>query len=208
MKNLLIASVIAVALSIGFIGCERKKDDAGRDASKAAMSNSDLEKRITDLLEKDDQLRAANLNVAVNANRKEATLSGTVESEALRTKAVELAKAAQPGLTVNDVIDVKPRQITRQEYTEDLAKKEWEKAKQVGDKVGKRVEDAWLHGKVLAKLIGNEKTPARNINVDVIEGVVTLRGIVETADAKAEAQRLAQETEGVKRVDNRLKVSA
>lgn len=208
MKISLLVALIAVALSSGFMGCERRKEDTGRDESKAAMSNSDLEKHITDLLETDDQLRAANLRVAVDANRKQATLSGAVESEALRTKAIELAKAAQPGLTVNDAIEVKPRQITRQEYTEDLAKKEWEKAKQAGDKVSKRVEDAWLYGKVLAKLIGSEKTPARKINVDVIEGVVTLRGTVETADAKAEAQRLAQETEGVKRVDNRLKVSA
>ena len=208
MKNSLFVPLIAVGLSIGFIGCEPRKDDAGRDGSKAATSNTDLEKRITDLFETDDQLRAANLSVAVNADRKEATLSGTVESEALRAKAVELAKAAQPGLTVNDVIDVKPVQIARQDYTEDLAKKEWEKAKQAGDKVSKRVDDAWLHGKVLAKLIGNDKTPARKINIDVIEGVVTLRGTVETADAKTEAQRLAQETEGVKRVDNRLKVSA
>lgn len=207
MKNLLLVTLIAVGISIGLIGCE-PREDAGKEGSKAAMSNTDLEKRITDLLETDDQLRAANLSVAVNADRKEATLSGSVESEALRAKAVELAKAAQPGLTVNDVIDVKPRQIARQDFTEDLAKKEWEKAKQVGDKVGKGVDDAWLHGKVLAKLIGNAKTPARNINVDVIEGVVTLRGTVETADAKTEAQRLAQETEGVKRVDNRLKVSA
>jgi len=207
MKNLLLVTLIAVGLSIGLIGCE-PREDAVKDGSKAAMSNTDLEKRITDLLETDDQLRAANLSVAVNADRKEATLSGSVESEALRAKAVELAKAAQPGLTVNEVIDVKPRQIARQDFTEDLAKKEWEKAKQVGDKVGKGVDDAWLHGKVLAKLLGNAKTPARNINVDVIEGVVTLRGTVETAGAKTEAQRLAQETEGVKRVDNRLKVSA
>jgi hyperosmotically inducible periplasmic protein len=208
MKNTLFVSLLAIVLSIGFIGCEGRNEDAGKNESKGAMSNSDLEKRITDILASDDQLRAANLSVAVNADRKEATLSGTVESEELHTKAVELAKAAQPGLTVNDVIEVKPPQIARQNYTEDLAKKEWEKAKQAGDNVGKRVEDAWLHGKILAKLIGDEKTPARKINIDVIDGVVTLRGTVETADEKAEAQRLTQETEGVKKVDNQLRVSA
>jgi osmotically-inducible protein OsmY len=38
--------------------------------------------------------------------------------------------------------------------------------------------------------------------------VVTLRGEVTTAAAKAEAERIAKETENVKRVRNLLKVTA
>jgi len=60
----------------------------------------------------------------------------------------------------------------------------------------------------VAKLIGDTKTPERNINVDVVEGAVTLRGNVDTAEAKAEAERVAKETEGVKKVTNQLKVVA
>ena len=58
----------------------------------------------------------------------------------------------------------------------------------------------------MAKLIGDSKTPERKINVDVVNNVVTLRGMVETADQKAEAGRIAKETEGVKSVNNQLKV--
>jgi osmotically-inducible protein OsmY len=36
------------------------------------------------------------------------TLSGTVRSQEVRNKAVDLAKSAHSGLTVNDKIDVKP----------------------------------------------------------------------------------------------------
>jgi osmotically-inducible protein OsmY len=109
---------------------------------------------------------------------------------------------------VNDKIDVKPLEIARTDFTEDLAKKELEKAKQAGEKLGGTIEDAWLHGKILAKLVGNEKTPARNINVDVVKGVVTLRGSVSDAEQKSEAEKLAKETEGVKSVKNQLKVNA
>ena len=103
---------------------------------------------------------------------------------------------------------MKPREVARKDFTEDLAREEWEKAKQVGDRVSKRVEDAWIHAKVVAKLVGTADTPARNINVDVVKNVVTLRGNVSTAEEKSEAERVSQETEGVERVENQLKVSA
>jgi osmotically-inducible protein OsmY len=41
------------------------------------------------------------------------TLSGTVSSEELRAKAVELAKSAHAGLIVSDRITVKPRAAVR-----------------------------------------------------------------------------------------------
>src|SRR5437762_578902 len=66
--------------------------------------------------------------------------------------------------------------------------------------------DSDLERMVTAKLIGNSETPARKVNVDVVDGVVTLRGVVETATAKEEAERVAKTTDGVKRVRNLLKV--
>jgi osmotically-inducible protein OsmY len=209
MKKLIFLPLFAVVLSSGVMGCEPRSSERGTAESKTAVSNSsDVEKSIKAILEADDQLRTAKISVTADADKKEATLSGTVESEALRSKAIELAKSAQPGLTVNDKIDVKPLEIARTDFTEDLAKKELEKAKQAGEKLGGTIEDAWLHGKILAKLVGNEKTPARNINVDVVKGVVTLRGSVSDAEQKSEAEKLAKETEGVKSVKNQLKVNA
>ena len=208
MNRSLFVTMIALVLAMGFIGCERGADDRGRVESKTELSNSDLENHIRARIESDEELKAANLSIIADAKKKEAMLSGTVESDALRSKAVEFAKGARSGLTVKDMIDVKPREIARKDFTEDLAKEEWEKAKQVGDQVSKRVEDAWIHAKIVAKLVGTADTPARDINVDVVRNVVTLRGKVSTAEEKSEAQRVAQETEGVERVENQLKVSA
>ena len=91
-------------------------------------------------------------------------------------------------------------------YTEEQAREERERAKANKETVGQSLEDAWIHTKVVAKLIGDTKTPERKINMDVVDGAVTLRGTVDTAEAKAEGERIAKETDGVKKVTNQLKV--
>ncbi|HYW70129.1 MAG TPA: BON domain-containing protein [Pyrinomonadaceae bacterium] len=91
-------------------------------------------------------------------------------------------------------------------YSEEQAREERERAKGNKETVGQSLEDAWVHAKVVAKLISDSQTPERKINVDVVDGVVTLRGQVDTAEGKTEAERLTKETDGVKSVKNELKV--
>jgi len=93
-------------------------------------------------------------------------------------------------------------------YSEEQAREERARAKENKETIGEALDDAWIHAKIVAKLIGDSKTPERKINVDVVKGVVTLRGTVDTAVAKTEAERTAKETEGVKSVSNQLKVVA
>jgi osmotically-inducible protein OsmY len=204
MSNSFFSIIWMVAvLAVGFMGCKPTSQENGR----AEADDSALENRIKAKINSDEQLKAANLSVIADADKKETTLSGTVKSSALRSKAVDLAKSAEPDLKVNDMIELKPGELARKDFTEELARREWEKAKQAGDRVGKQVEDAWIHAKVVAKLIGDPDAPVRSINVDVISNVVTLRGKVGTPEEKSEAQRLAQEIEGVERVENQLKVA-
>jgi osmotically-inducible protein OsmY len=95
-------------------GCDKGKDDraptseSAPGAAATKMSNTDLEKSIRAKLESDDAVKQANLSVSVDVGDNKATLSGTVVSQDLRNKAVDLAKSAQPGLLVEDKIDVKP----------------------------------------------------------------------------------------------------
>ena len=91
-------------------------------------------------------------------------------------------------------------------YTEEQGRQERERAKANKETIGQSLDDAWVHTKVVTKLISDTKTPERNINVDVVEGTVTLRGQVDTAEAKAEAERDTKDTDGVKKVVNELKV--
>lgn len=66
--------------------------------------------------------------------------------------------------------------------------------------------DAWITAKVKSKLAAAKDVKAFGTNVDTRDGVVTLRGEVETEAEKSLAGRHARSIEGVKRVDNRLVV--
>jgi osmotically-inducible protein OsmY len=209
MKKLIFTLLILAISSLGFMACENRAGDERRMTDSAnQMSNAELERRIKSRLDADDQLRAANLKVNADEDKKVATLSGMVESEALRNKAIDLARHAQPELRIQDQIEITPTEISRNDYTEQMAREEWAKAKQLGGKVGNWLGDAWIHGKIVAKLIANSKSSQRTVSVDVHNNVVTLRGTVRDAEQKTETERIAKETEGVQWVDNQLKVSA
>jgi len=96
---------------------------------------------------------------------------------------------------------------TRGNYTEREAQEEREKAKANKETIGDTLDDAWIHTKIVAKLIANSTTPERKINVDVVKNVVTLRGAVDSAEERAAAEKVAKETVGVKSVVNQLKVA-
>jgi osmotically-inducible protein OsmY len=204
MRHLLLAS-FAVCLLLP-IGCTKGRESTTQAAREPErMTDTDLENKIKAQINADPQLRDA-LSISADADRNEATLSGTVESEAMRTNAVQMARAAHPGLTINDKIDVKPREVSRSEYTPEMAQAEVERARTHRETVGGTLDDAWIHSKIVAQLIGDKNTPERKINVDVDKGIVTLRGNVDTMQQKEEADRIAKETQGVKRVNNMLKV--
>jgi osmotically-inducible protein OsmY len=212
-RKMTFLAALSLAGGLSLAACnERTSTDntatARATASPAKMSNSDLETRIKASLNENEQLRAADLGVDADVDKREITLKGTVESEALRTQAVQIAKNSYAGAVVTDKIDVKPREISRTDYNEQKASEERARAKDRGETVGSSVDDAYIHTKIVAKLMGNSKTPERKINVDVNNAQVTLRGEVENAEAKAEAERVAKDTDGVKRVVNRLKVGA
>lgn len=204
--SILLPVVLGVALTAA---CETASENpvARTTGETSAMTSSQLESAIKAKFSADAQLNAADLGVSADAERNEATLTGTVETQELRLQAVAAAKSARAGLLITDKIDVKPREVTRETFTEDLARRERERAKEIGDKIGDTLDDAWLHTKIVAKLVTNNDTPERKINVDVSNNVVTLRGTVDSAEQKAEAERTAKETEGVKRVINQLKIA-
>jgi hyperosmotically inducible periplasmic protein len=75
------------------------------------------------------------------------------------------------------------------------------------DKVATTASNATLTGKVKSALASDAGAKTMtNINVDSNNGVVTLKGRVDTADAKKKAGDIAKKVEGVKSVKNELKV--
>jgi hypothetical protein len=120
MDNKLRTTVVAFALIGGLAACDNPRDNARAPSNDPGtgiiepnrtalgMSGSQLENVVKAKLQSDDQLRNAPIRVSADAEKNAVTLSGTVPSEEARSKAVELAKSAHSGITVNDQIEVKP----------------------------------------------------------------------------------------------------
>jgi len=205
MKSFALLSLVLI-LSLSF-GCKRNMDNP-QAARETMMTNDQMQQKIESRINSNPDLAAAKISVDADAKENRVTLSGTVATQALRNQALEAARSAQPGVTVEDKIDVKPKEMTREEYTEEHARMERDRAKEHKESIGSSIDDAWIHSKIVAKLIGNMDVSEHKINVDVNNNVVTLRGTVESAAEKAEAERVAKDTDGVKRVVNQLKVAA
>ena len=91
--------------------------------------------------------------------------------------------------------------------TKEVAKDVADKTKEVAAATAEVVSDGWITAKVAAKFkdeIGLEKS---DINVDTKDSVVTLKGTVPSAAAKAKAETIAKGTKGVMKVVNQLQVT-
>jgi osmotically-inducible protein OsmY len=68
--------------------------------------------------------------------------------------------------------------------------------------------DAWVTTKVKMALLTSEGVSARDVNVDTVDGRVTLHGMVATQAEKAKAEQVASQVEGAAKVRNLLQVVA
>jgi len=71
---------------------------------------------------------------------------------------------------------------------------------------GAAVSDAWITAKTKIALMTSKDVHATDVNVDTMDGVVTLHGKVRTSDEKARADEEAKKITGVKEVRNLLQV--
>ena len=73
-----------------------------------------------------------------------------------------------------------------------------------GETAGQCVYDSTITAAVKAKLIAYKATNLTRVDVDTTKQVVSLNGIVESADQKARAEQLAKQVDGVRKVDFNL----
>lgn len=70
--------------------------------------------------------------------------------------------------------------------------------------IGTMFDDSVISSTVKTKMIGDELVKARYIDVDVLNGVVYLIGVVESSSQKRMAGDIARGVEGVRSVNNQL----
>ncbi len=118
-RAIFILAILALSAAVAILACGRSNEPKKPQADAASVApgagspssaNAKLEKVVKAKFDSDEQLKSANLSVVADVTKNEVTLSGTVDSEAMRAKAVELAKTAQVGVIVTNRISVKQRQ--------------------------------------------------------------------------------------------------
>jgi hyperosmotically inducible protein len=115
-------------------------------------------------------------------------------------KAEEQAKAVSA-----DVKD-KAAEIAEEakDKTKEIAGEVAEKGKEVLSATGEAITDGWVLAKLKTKFSDDKLVKEGKIDVDVKDRVVTLKGTVPSAEAKAQAATIARGTEGVGRVVDEL----
>ncbi len=74
------------------------------------------------------------------------------------------------------------------------------------DQAGQAIDDASITASIKGKYLVDDTLKGLDISVDTVQGVVTLTGPVQSDTAKELATQIAENVEGVVRVDNQLMV--
>jgi hypothetical protein len=116
---------------------------------------------------------------------------------------------ANTAIVVNTTATPTPRSsnanVSREEYDKNRAEYEKDKGSST---IGQGVNDSWIWFKTKTALAAADDLRDSTINVDVVNDVITLKGTVETAAQKTQAETVAKSIEGQKGVKNELKVQA
>ena len=83
-----------------------------------------------------------------------------------------------------------------------------EKTKTMTQEAKTGMSDSWLTSKTKIALFSDDRVKGRQVHVTTQNGVVTLRGKVDSSEAKTAATEVAKGIDGVKNVRNELQVVA
>ena len=159
----------------------------------AACAHSDvgITTMVKAKMEMDETVRAA--KIEVTTEKGVVTLTGNIDSEEAKQKALAFAKETKGVVEVKDMIAVK-----REAGDGD--------APEPGRTVGVTIDDADTTLRVKGRLLEDPLVQGLRIDVDTRDGVVYLTGTVGSDPEKEQAVKLARETKGVKDVQANLTV--
>ena len=133
---------------------------------------------------------ASGLTTSVETKAGAVTLKGTATSKPAKEAAQNLAINTRGVLSVNNQIHVEAPKPSL-----------GDQAKTAMSDAGTAISDAWITTKVNSTFLYSSNVHSNNISVATKAGVVTLTGKTQTGAERALAIELAQNVQGVKRVD-------
>lgn len=158
-----------------------------------AQSDAGITTSVKSRLAADDTVKAYQIDV--DTKDRVVTLSGNVPSTAAKEQAVQIARATNGVASVVDNLTVTSAASDRGLGGSAAA---------TAGRVGDIASDATITSSLKTKLLADPDVAGLQIDVDTKDGIVTLTGKVKTAAEKAEALRIARETDGVKSVVDKL----
>ena len=138
----------------------------------------------------DDAVKASQIDV--DTQNKVVTLTGTVDSSMVKSRAVELARNTDGVVRVTDNLTVR-----------DMAA-----MPNAPDAQRVVLTDPAITASVKGKLLADPDVAGLRLDVDTRDGIVSLTGSVSTQAEKDEALRIARETDGVRSVEDRITIRA
>jgi len=98
-------------------------------------------------------------------------------------------------------------QATATQQAQSAGQEVKQETKQAAHKTGNAITDSWITMKVHSQFVPENVLENSDIDVETKAGVVTLLGTVPTAAGKTRAVAIAKATDGVKSVNDRLRVA-
>lgn len=213
MTKLLGACIFVICLALSaFTGCSdndsraEQKDtpQLGADAKRGDIEiTSELKAKITD-----DELLDGT-DVSVDTNNGVVNLTGSVHTEEQVQRAVDLAKNTTGVLSVNNQLRLEPDKSVGEglkEQSKETGKDIKDTSKEIAGDTKSAVSDARVTSETKLKFAADDTVKALNIDVDTNNGVVTLRGTVNSKEELNQAVRLAKSVDGVKKVISELEI--
>lgn len=139
-----------------------------------------------------DELSLFDIDAEVRGDK--AYLSGIVKDPVEKQLAEEIALGVDGIEKVENAIIVDEGKVA-------------EKGSSSGSSVKSAISDAMITAQVKVKLLSTENVPALDINVDTESKVVNLTGQVPSEAVKELVEKIAENTEGVKSVENDITVA-
>ncbi|HEV8337547.1 MAG TPA: BON domain-containing protein [Candidatus Polarisedimenticolia bacterium] len=159
----------------------------------ACTSDAGVTTKIKAKMATDDNVKAYQIDVATQNGV--VTLTGNIDSQEAKNRALEIARDTKGVTSVVDMISVKTAAAEGNAPSPERS-------------LGEHIDDAGITLKVKSRLLEDPDVKGLQIDVDTREGVVFLTGKVRSEAEKEKAINLAKQTEGVRDVQANLSISS
>jgi osmotically-inducible protein OsmY len=125
------------------------------------------------------------------------TLAGEIDSDVDRAEAVKIASATDGVTRVEDRLRRKGEVATTGTGS----------VERTAERASAAAGDAWITSKIQSRYFADSEVKGRNIDVDTSNGVVTLKGTVNSHSERNQAVAIARNTDGVRQVRDQLQMT-